>query len=129
MSKVKGMSAELLFRSECLKRNIIPSIPDADNSSYDAIIECSDKLLKIQIKATNSKEGHGYRISCSHGTGIKRRYSKSDVDYFAFYIIERNVWFFVPLNKIKTNNINLYPDKLDHRFSPYQNAWHIFFSE
>ncbi len=127
MSKAKGIASELLFRHECLTRGIVPSIPDGDNSPYDAIIECDKKLFKVQIKSTNTKNHTGYKVACSHGSTGKRAYCSSDVDYFAFYIFERSVWFIIPIAEIKSKNINLYPDKLNHRYSKYKEAWWVFF--
>ena len=129
MSKSTGVASELLFRYECIKKGIVPSIPDIDDGAgFDVITSHENKLCKIQIKSTNTKENTGYRVSCSKGSSTKKRYTKDHCDFIAVYIIERKIWFIIPIDKIKSININVYPDKINHRYSKYNSAWHLLAS-
>tara|TARA_R110002096_G_scaffold35973_1_gene100853 strand:- start:190 stop:582 length:393 start_codon:yes stop_codon:yes gene_type:complete len=130
MNKISGVAAELLFRHICIKKNIISSVPDLDaGCGFDCITSYDGKLQKVQIKSTNSitKTG-GYKILAAHGSKNKHKYTKDHCDFLAAYISDIDVWYIIPIEKITGVTVNIYPDKLNHRYSKYKSAWYLLAS-
>ena len=124
MSRSVGIASELLFRYECIKRDIIPSIPDLDDGAgFDCVTSYENKLYKIQVKSTTTKKGYGYKVSCAKGSKNKQRYTKDHCDFIAVYIVTRDLWYLIPIDKVNSITITLFPDKLNHKYSKYNSAW------
>lgn len=70
-------------------------IPFGDDEKADLVAEFNGKLNKIQVK-TSIKSKNGCSIfdltsSTAHRTnGGRRKYSNSEIDYFALYSLDRN---------------------------------------
>lgn len=120
-----GKMAEMQFSIDAAKRGLNVSIPHHDFGGYDLIIEGkSKKLYKVQVKSTRTKTSRGcYKVCISRGSKNKKRYAKNEVDFFAIYIAEINNWFILPFNACASTNIRLYPNKPDHKFTSYLEAW------
>jgi hypothetical protein len=129
MSKSQGTASEILFRYICLKKDVVPSIPDIDDGcGFDVITSYDGRLLKIQVKSTNYVEGNYYRVNVSHGTAKKKKYTKDQCDIMAVHIVSLDLWYLIPIEEIKSMNVKLYPEKLNHRYSKYKSAWHLLAS-
>jgi len=81
----KGMYAEYLFASECIKRGIFPSKPMMDSSIYDMIVEQDGKLYKVQIKYCGKIPTDRNSVHVSLYNGAKSSYTNQFVDLFAIY--------------------------------------------
>jgi len=126
MSKQQGVSSELIFRYECVSKGIVPSTPDIDDGcGFDVITSHNGNLLKIQIKSTSTKMNEGYRVQVSRGSKNKKKYTKEHCDIVAVHVVELDTWYFIPIEKVLGVNLNVYPKKLNHRYSKYINAWHL----
>lgn len=128
MSTINGASSELLFRYECTKRNIIPSIPDTDIMGYDVIVHCENNLYKVQIKSTRYPRGKSYKVNCGKNKYSSDTYTKNHADFFAMHIEPRNIWYIIPVEEIKVTTINLFPDDEKHKMNKYKSAWHLLAS-
>lgn len=82
----KGMYAEYLFASECIKRGIYPSKPLMDSSIYDMILEKDGKLYKVQIKYSAKVPSDRKSIQVPLCNGVKSRYDIDSVDFFVVYL-------------------------------------------
>lgn len=124
--------AEQQFIVECLKRNLLVSIPVHDHAGYDQLVQgASGKIYKVQIKSTKTTDSHNrsvgaYRFQLVKGSSQKDRYLKRDVDFFALYIVELNLWYIVPHKAQKSSLIRVYPNKDNNPFSKFKLAFHLF---
>jgi hypothetical protein len=128
MSTIKGASSELLFRYECIKKDIIPSIPDTDIMGYDAILHCKNNLYKVQIKSTRYARGKSYKISLGRTRCNDERYTKKHADFFAIHIVPRDIWYIIPVEEISVVSLNLFPDDSNHKYNRFKSAWHLLAS-
>jgi PD-(D/E)XK endonuclease len=98
-SAQKGRLAELYFKSECVKRNIVLSKPVTGDARYDYVMECGNRLLRVQVKWAGGKSSKASGVavvslaktrgrrskSRNHST---TRYTAEDVDIIVAYIPE-----------------------------------------
>lgn len=126
-----GIQSELKLIIECFKRGLNVSKPHTDFTGYDLIVEGkSKKLYKVQVKSTRQKtintRSKAYKFNLARGANQKKAYGKKEVDFFALYIFEVDKWYFIPNPEVTGINARVYPNKNDHKFSKYYEAWHLF---
>ena len=121
-----------------IKHLLLESIPVyksvCDNSRVDLIAEVKDRLVRVQVKATSSKDGKAilHLVKKCLNSKYNYVYEKGDVDVFALYVDDLDKVFFVasdealekrtgitlrlarPKNN-QTKNINLAEDYTDFK--------------
>jgi hypothetical protein len=125
MSRDQGDLGELEFTLQAKKRGYNVSKPYSAITVYDLILDNGYNLFKIQIKTTKNTYRSGYKAVVSRGSSHKKIYSIVDVDYFAIYIIPKEIFYIMPAHVIQVTTLNLYPDKPDHYLDKYREAWHL----
>lgn len=127
----QGITAEYQFIVDACKHGFLPSIPVKDHRGYDLIIHGEKKLYKIQVKSTRkavssisdiNRKTH-YKITLARRASSE--YKKEHLDFFAIYIFDMNQWFIIPFNVVTTKTIRIYPQEKSHKFSKFQEAWHL----
>ena len=117
--KYQGDSAELRFMLLNHLLGYTVAKPFGDNAKYDLIVQINNKLERIQVKSTQSKDTSigtdCYRCAVCSGASVKRMYSDKDIDYVAIYVIPVDAWYKIPVNEIKTKSIRLYPHRKSKR--------------
>ena len=94
-SKRIGNIGEAKVLAKFVEMGIPVYIPFGDDEKADLIAEFNDKLNKIQVK-TSIKSKNGCSLfdltsSTAHRTnGGRRKYSNSEIDYFALYSLDRD---------------------------------------
>lgn len=94
-SKRIGNIGEAKVLAKFVEMGIPVYIPFGDDEKADLIAEFNGKLNKIQVK-TSIKSKNGCSIfdltsSTAHRTnGGRRKYSNSEIDYFALYSLDRD---------------------------------------
>ena len=82
------------------------SIPYGENNRYDFIADVEGHLIRVQVKTSSTKDGgKSYSFSCrsSRTNGkrtINKKYSKSEIDYFATFI--NNRCYLIPVEECST---------------------------
>jgi hypothetical protein len=111
-----------------------------NNQLHDVEIRKSDEKLtericKIQVKATNSKQTRGareaYFITIHHGAGMgsgkKENYKRGDVDFFIFYVFPPAAHYVIPDEAIRGSlGTTLYaglPKPHGAKYEKYLDAW------
>ena len=94
-SKRIGNIGEAKVLAKFVEMGIPIYIPFGDDEKADLVAEFNGKLNKIQVK-TSIKSKNGCSIfdltsSTAHRTsGERRKYSNSEIDYFALYSLDRD---------------------------------------
>jgi hypothetical protein len=110
---------------ECMKRGWKVSIPFGEDTRYDAIVDTSKTLSRIQIKYASKSSRGAYRFKTVYGGGKARKpYGEKDCDIYAAFIIPLNTWWIIPVNKLETVNLNL-----SNKYHEYNSAWHLIDNE
>ena len=129
MSKIIGEKAEALFLAECINKDLIVSRPFGDNAPYDFVVDVDGKLVKVQVKSTTIfSECRKYRITCGHGSTTnnkKEPYSKKEVDFIAVYVFDYDAWYLIPIKKIKSVSVGLFPhiEGSKGQYEAYKGNW------
>lgn len=120
--------AEILLRF--LRKGISVSIPHGDNQRYDFIIDCDNKLYKIQVKTGRINNDCVVFDTCSsqiHRDNGKQGY-RGQIDYFAVYCPVIDKAYLISVNDVgeracrlrlqptKNNNAKLVNFAVDHEF-------------
>jgi hypothetical protein len=135
--KQRGEWVELLFMAAAALHGYHVLKPNGDNLPYDVGIEQAGGLLRVQVKSTSHRKGGGYvgRLRRGGGTNGERRYDSNEVDLFALYILQPQIWYLIPARRVLHPKpklfIRFYPDgpprpgrrTPDHDYEPYREAW------
>jgi hypothetical protein len=135
--KQRGEWVELLFMAAAALHGYHVLKPNGDNLPYDVGIEQAGGLLRVQVKSTSHRQGGGYVGRLRRGGSIdgERYYDSNDVDLFALYILQPQIWYLIPAHRVfypkPKLHIRLYPEapprpgrrKPEHDYEPYREAW------
>lgn len=117
--KHQGDLAELKFMLLSHELGYTVSKPFGDNAKYDLIVDNGLSLERIQIKSTKRMELYGrndcYNCLSCFGRDSKQRYTKDHIDFMVIYIIPEDAWYKIPIDKIKSKCIKLYPHRKPNR--------------
>jgi len=122
----EGARAELRFMEEAIARGFSVCRPFVDRA-YDFLLEKQGRFCRVQVKSTSipaAKDG-SFKFSTYRGASKSTKYTKDDIDVFAFYIGSLNSFYIVPVEKIDQVTIRIYPHKSDHALSSFQGNWYI----
>jgi hypothetical protein len=97
----------------------VVSKPFGDNAKYDLIVDTGIELQRVQVKSTGRKDTSGgmdcYSCLVCSGRDSKSKYSKTDIDYIAIYVIPENTWYKIPVTEVKGKTVKLYPHRNSQR--------------
>jgi hypothetical protein len=131
----KGRWAELMLVVRLLAMGLRASLPAADDSPYDVVVEnpATGKLQRVQVRATASQDKWGYYyVSCIRSTFGRRRkkigYTPRDIELFAFYVIPEDAWYIVPVRAVAgVNMVQVRPQRPTRRqrWEKYRERWEL----
>jgi hypothetical protein len=122
--KEKGEWAELRFMARAAEQGLHITKPWGDSRRYDFVVEHQGRFQRVQVKSTSRKLRNCYICSVRGGN---KPYSKDEVDFIAMYVIEKDVWYIIPIQvaaRSKTILI-LSPNIKNSKHAPYKEAWHL----
>ena len=126
--KSQGILAELIFDTEATRRGLKVLKPLLE-LKYDRMIEWRGRTFRVQVKSTSKPEKNrqGYAVRSCWGGTKKRRYSTKMVDILAVYIVPLDLWYMIPMRKVKAKTIRIFPRTPNKgQFSSYEGAWALF---
>ena len=114
---ILGDIAELKFMVLMREMGYTVCKPMSHHSRYDFIIDMGDDMKRVQVKCTNyiTKGSNGAYLCHSYTQRKKRRYLSSEIDFIAIYIPPHDAWYMIPVNEIKSEDVKMYPHKIDSR--------------
>ena len=93
-----GCLAEYKFATAAMEQGFFVSFPLLHTSRYDCIIETPKGLFKVQIKSVHNFTDRS-RVFLRDTK--RKKYSLSDVDFFAIYYREKDGFFILKNDGIK----------------------------
>ena len=125
-----GKIGEMQFDIDCTKRDLFCSWPTIDRNGYDCIVDNGTRLIKVQIKSSNSKqiksEGNPfYKISVRKGLKGRDSYTKDCFDVLAMYLIPEDKWYIMPFEDIYNTCISIYINSEKSKYKKYENNWDL----
>ena len=120
-----GLLAESVFSSQCIARGLSVSVPMASESPYDRMVDTGDRIIKVQIKSTDTLQTNSrkYRIKLTPSSGSA--YRAKDVDVFAGWIKSLNLWLLVPFAEAP-NTLYIPEDPSLFNRGDWVSNWKIF---
>jgi hypothetical protein len=83
-----------MFLLRATQRGWIVSQPFAEKQCYDFIIDNGRDRLRVQVKSTEVPcSPFRYHINLGRGSASRSPYKKSEIDFFAIYVIPDDSWF------------------------------------
>jgi PD-(D/E)XK endonuclease len=128
--KQRGEWVELRFMAQAAERGFRVSKPWGDSSAYDVGIESGSRVLRVQVKSTDVRTQYGYLCQFKPNSHSKP-YTLKQVDFFAAYVIPREVWYLIPavvlLRGEPKRALTLLPSRPRHperyQYERYREAW------
>jgi len=102
-TKLKSDIAELEVIKELLSRGFNVLKPIGDRLAYDLAVDCNNRLIRVQIKAAWYNENKAMylvdnrRTRTNRRTMIRKCYGKSDFDIAIMVILEKRVFYVMPV--------------------------------
>lgn len=119
-----GHLGERVFCVEAIKRGLRVSEPINHESAYDFIVDFNGKLSRIQVKTSNRTFKNGnYTVLLLRGNSNKRKYTKEDIDFFAVWRSELNIWYIIPVENVSKGSMVV--GKTSKKWSVYVDAWNL----
>lgn len=91
---------------------------------YDMILDTGTKLHRIQVKSSIKKS---YQIEFEFRMidgASRRRYTKKDIDFIAFYLSHYEIWYIFPVTEVGIK-IRVHPELSNCPYEKYIDAWHL----
>jgi hypothetical protein len=126
-----GEIAEARFVAKAENLNFGVAKPWSAQKRYDFIIDSGNRLLRMQLKCTDSLSDRGYQVKavCRSDGQSRRPYSAEEVDYLVAYIVPRDIWYVIPIAALNGKKfLRLHPEKIGRRklkWEAYREAWHL----
>ena len=127
-TKQIGNIGEAKVLSEFVRLGVPVYLPFGDNEKADLIAEFDGKLNRIQVKTSQKCVDDKMRFSLVSSTvhrqnGVKHIYTDNEIDYFAFYNIERDKVYLVSINEkdLPKNEVTIrvYPPQNKNQFRTF----------
>jgi hypothetical protein len=100
----KGSLGELKTIEYLLKKDYPVFTEFGNRTRVDIVTIIDGKTVKIQCKAKTSKDGKVDLTNETTSTKYTYRYTKQDIDFFAVYVLDKDVLFFVSSEEICDEN-------------------------
>jgi hypothetical protein len=134
--KERGEWVELQFMAAAVRKGFKVSKPWGDSSAYDVGVESGERILRVQVKSTDCRTEYGYLCQFKPGPGSKP-YTLKKIDYFAAYVIPKDVWYVIPAKVLLGGEgklaLTLLPEnpKSPERYAHecYREAWELLLPE
>ena len=132
VNKKAGTLYETIFITESLMRGLDVSTTIGDYSQYDCIIDNGNKLFRIQVKGTRSRQSKtGFKIVVAMGArkSEKNKYADDAYDMLAALVVkdgERH-WYIIPKADIgDIMSLKLFPNPTSKgKWEKYRHAWDL----
>jgi hypothetical protein len=130
--KQRGEWVELLFMAAAALYGFRVLKPWGDSSEYDVAIDYHGRLIRVQVKSSDDRNGTGYLCHFRRNYLNKEPYSLKELDLFAAYIIPEKAWYLIPASVILTPTIKdaltLCPvtaRRKRYKYEHYREAWSL----
>ncbi len=122
--KQRGEWVELLFMTRAAKRGYVVSKPWGDSARYDVGIEQDGRFKRVQVKGTDCRKWDGY--VCVLSGGRRKAYTFKQIDYFAIYLLEEDLWYIFPAKRLAgQSSVMLSPRRRKNPHERYREAWEL----
>jgi len=127
--KRRGEWVELQFMARATGKGFTVSKPWGDSARYDFAVEHNGRFHRVQVKSTSFKPYGAYMCNATSRSpsGATYTYKRTQIDFFAFYIIPEDLWYIVPVAAMQRTKFaaTLNPRQSCNRYFRYLEAWDL----
>jgi len=126
-TKRAGERSEAAFLYKAAELGFGVPKPWGDSERYDFILDNGRRLLRIQVKATNSLRARAYETRATYTVGKGRAvYSALDIDFLVAHVVPLDLWYVLPVAACRpAPMLRFYPHRKAKlmRLEKYREAW------
>ena len=126
-TKRAGERSEAAFLYKAAELGFGVAKPWGDSERYDFILDNGRRLLRIQVKATNSLRARAYETRATYTVGKGRAvYSALDIDFLVAHVVPLDLWYVLPVAVCSpAPMLRFYPHRKAKlmRLEKYREAW------
>jgi hypothetical protein len=126
-SKRRGEVSELAFFHKAASLGFGVAKPWGDSERYDFILDSGERLWRVQVKSGCHHHNRCYDLHGRCGNQERSQYTPEEIDIFVAYLVPIDVWYVIPVEKIKKRNLLFFPyggARCGH-YEPYREAWSL----
>ena len=124
-----GERSEAAFLHKASSLGFGVAKPWGDSERYDFILDNGSRLLRVQIKSTDTLRANAYETRATYSVGKSRAvYSSGDIDFLVAHIIPLDLWYVLPVRAcLPSPMLRFYPHRHNKpmRLEKYREAWHL----
>jgi len=126
-TKRRGELSELAFFYKAAGLGFGVAKPWGDSERYDFILDSGQRLWRVQVKSGCHHRNRYYDLHASCGNAQKTMYTSVEIDFFVAYLVPIDVWYVIPVEKIKKRVLLFFPyggARCSH-YEQYREAWSL----
>jgi hypothetical protein len=126
-TKRRGELSELAFFYKAAGLGFGVAKPWGDSERYDFILDSGQRLWRVQVRSGCHHHNRYYDLYAKCGNRQRTQYTSRDIDIFVAYLVPIDVWYVIPVDKIKKKSLLFYPyggDRCGH-YEQYREAWSL----
>jgi hypothetical protein len=126
-AKRRGELSELAFFHKAASLGFGLAKPWGDSERYDFILDSGQRLWRVQLKSGCHHQNRYYDLHANCGSGDKALYTSEEIDIFVAYLVPIDVWYVIPVDKIKKKTLLFFPyggARCSH-YEQYREAWDL----
>jgi len=123
--KRRGELSELAFFYKAAGLGFGVAKPWGDSERYDFILDSGQRLWRVQVKSGCHHHNRYYDLHARCGNNEKAIYTSEEIDMLVAYLVPIDVWYVIPVDKIKKKCLLFYPyggARCAH-YEQYREAW------
>jgi PD-(D/E)XK endonuclease len=126
-TKRRGEVSELAFFYKAASLGFGVAKPWGDSERYDFILDSGQRLWRVQVKSGCHHRKRCYDLHGRCGNQEKTQYTSQEIDIFVAYLVPIDVWYVIPVEKIKKRNLLFFPygGARRGRYEAYREAWSL----
>lgn len=134
-----GELGQIAFEYRATKLGLIVSRPYGDNNRYDCVVDNGHRLMRVQVKTTNSLRRGAYEIHAGRrragrpkGSPALIPYLKSEIDYMVGYIEPEESFYLIPITALgERTDLLIFPETHTGQGAVwvYREAWHLLLAK
>ena len=122
----RGDASEAEFVARACRMDFRVCKPWGNIDPYDVVVGMGQGFWRVQVKCAHSQRGAYHASAC----GNRGPYTKEDTDFVAAHIVDRDIWYIVPVEVLKgVESLYLNPTRIvtgkrpAARLEKYREAW------
>jgi hypothetical protein len=126
-AKRRGELSELAFFYKAAGLGFGVAKPWGDSERYDFILDSGQRLWRVQVKSGCHHRKRCYDLHARGGNYEKTLYTSEEIDMFVAYLVPIDVWYVIPVDKIKKKSLLFFPyggARCGH-YEQYREAWSL----